>query len=338
MLNMYPEPRMTNTTKSSLSSIYLRAGVLSSIREYFSKQQVTEVETPLLSPYAIPDQYIDLFHIQKKTDSSCYLHSSPENHMKQLLAMGSGDIYQICKVFRKEEQGRHHLNEFSMLEWYRIGFDDLDLIEDVAKLVNYCVNKLKQSPLERQIISYEDCFQSMLNISALESSKEDLANYCQQQSFQHGLMLEDDKDCWLNYLMCCHIEPYLSGSITSPKMVFVIDFPASQAALAQVHPDNNGNKIAKRFECYMGGIELANGYLELLDAKEQSQRFEKENKRRHEQGRQVIQTDPNLIKALESGIPACAGVALGIDRFIMLLGKLEHIHDSIPFAEHIHKP
>jgi lysyl-tRNA synthetase class 2 len=251
-----------------------------------------------------------------------YLQTSPEFPMKRLLAAGSGPIYQICKVFRQGELGRRHNPEFTLLEWYRPGFDHYRLMDDVAGLVNSLVEK----PLQVEKISYADAFQRQLQIDPQHASMAELQACAIDQGVPGAADLQlETRDGWLDLLLSHLIEPNLGQS----GMSFLYDYPASQAALAIVRQDSP--PVAERFELYLSGTEIANGFHELLDSDEQRRRFSEENHRRREQGLSEVKMDESLLDALAAGMPACAGVALGVDRLLLYLTGSEDIRRLLAF-------
>ncbi len=289
-----------------LSRLKQRAGLLEKIREYFARQDVIEVSTPVLSYAGNTDPSIGSF----KTASSkpLYLHTSPEFFMKRLLAEGCGSIYQICNVYREGEVGRFHNPEFSMLEWYRVDYDYQQLMDDVAALITEVSD---QSP-EVVKISYQQAFES-LGINPHSATEGQLAALTEKQGISLQGMGRMSRDDWLNLLMSHVIEP----KFVKEKLTFVFDYPASQASLAKVRKDRY--PVAERFELYWGGVELANGFTELQDADEQRWRFNHDNQRRSKSGQEEVPVDEKFLEALGKGLPACSGVALGLDRLLMVL-------------------
>lgn len=296
----------------------VRAALLARIREYFFTQRVMEVETPLLSRYAVTDPQLDNLRVENPFPNSSvnkansdwlYLTTSPEYAMKQLLSLGSGSIYQLCKAFRQDSPGRLHSSEFTLLEWYRVGFDMDALIDDVAALINTAI-EAPALPVEK--LSYREVFVKYLQIDPMIATAEQLERFARLKldvSFSG-----EEKDVWLDLLLTHCIEPNLGRGC----MTFLYDYPASQAALARLAEDQDGNVIAKRFELYIDGIELANGYHELTDLQEQLLRFDADNIKRLAMGKLGRDIDSGLSKALARGLPDCAGVALGIDRLILI--------------------
>lgn len=308
---------------ASIENLRRRAEIFAQIRGFFAERDVLEVETPLMTSAAVSDPYIDTiecrYHPVPGLDESArYLQSSPEYAMKRLLASGSGSIFQICKAFRNGEAGRRHNPEFTMLEWYRVGYDHRQLMAEVEALI---------APIlgigQCQYLSYGELFQQYLNVDPHTSSAEELKRI----ALSHiDLEMDDDnRDNWLNLLMSHVIEPKLSGQ----GGVFVYDYPASQAALAKVSEDASGVAVACRFELFVNGIELANGYHELTDATEQARRFDLDIAQRKAEGLPQRPVDNLLVAALAAGMPDCAGVAIGLDRLVMLALGTSEIKDVI---------
>ena len=291
-----------------------RAATLASIRHYFSQQQVLEVETPLLGQYPVTDPQLDNLRVENpfaipQADADyLYLATSPEYSMKQLLSLGSGSIYQISKAFRQDTPGRLHAMEFTMLEWYRIDYDMDALIDDVAALIHSLIPDVA---VEK--ISYRDAFIRYADVDPFTASSDELELIARQKmdvSFTH-----QHKDVWLDLLLTHCVEKNLGQE----GMTFLFDYPESQSALARLAVNADGQKVAKRFELYINGIELANGYHELTDADEQMRRFESDNQQRLQAGEPARDIDAGLMAAMNRGLPNCAGVALGVDRLLLLL-------------------
>lgn len=291
---------------ATLETIKARAELYGSVRAFFLARGVLEVETPVLSAHATVDRQIESF-----SADGLWLQTSPEFAMKRLLAAGSGPIWQIARVFRREEAGRHHNPEFSMLEWYRPGYDHHQLMDEVADLFNALGIAMGGNGL-----SYREAFVLHAGVDPFEDSVETLKRRFPMEA------QETERDFWLDVLMSHVVGPKLG--LDGPE--FLYDFPASQAALARVE-----DGVAQRFELFWNGIELANGFHELTDAAEQKQRFKADQKWRCEQQRPVPPYDKNLIAALEAGLPGCAGVALGLDRLLMLKLGLPDLSSSLAF-------
>ncbi len=321
----------------SLDAIKARAEMYVSLRAFFYARHILEVETPLLSQSTATDPFLDSMPANVKvahgTDSrSYYLHTSPEFPMKRLLASGSGPIYQLCKTFRNAESGLRHNPEFTMLEWYRPGYDMSQLMHEVEELVALLLNK---PSISSEKISYRDAFLTYLNIDPFLISDSDLealalekTGYSEARRSGFGI----NRDNYLNVLLSICIEPYLGkdeGGEANP--VFLYAYPPSQASLAKLRCDEYGQAVAERFELYINGLEIANGYVELTDSKEQRRRFLIDNRQREELGLSNIPLDENLLRALEEGMPDCSGVALGIDRLLMIKLETSSIEDVISF-------
>ena len=306
------------TAKNVKQCLGKRAKILAAIRRYFDQQQVLEVDTPLLSDYPITDPQLDNIKVENPTvnyqstsQTWLYLTTSPEYAMKQLLSLGSGSIYQICKSFRQDVPGPKHSIEFTLLEWYRVGFKIADLIDDVTSLLMTLIPAgLMANGVE--ILSYREAFLRHLSIDPFSLTRAQLENFAHQKIDCD--FTDQDKDIWLDLLMSHCIGPNLGHQAPC----FLIDYPASQAALAKIDHDEQGNLVAKRFELYIEGIELANGYEELTGHDQHVDRFEQDNQRRHELGLPTQAVDQHFLKALKSGLPECAGVALGVDRLLLL--------------------
>lgn len=310
-----------NTTLEILTQ---RADLLDVVRKFFKQRKTLEVDTPTLSQSTTPDPNIESFTTEYN-NQPYFLHTSPEFPMKRLLAAGSGAIYQICKVFRQGEAGRNHNPEFTMIEWYQPGMAYRELMQQLDDLVRML---LKDSLELNETVhyTYNDVFLEFAEVNPLLTNKEELLAIVTKNNIQLVDSSESlTKDALLDLILSFVIQPQLP----TDRPVFIYDYPTSQAALAKLNKDAN---IAERFELYINSIELANGYQELLDAKEQQQRFEKENKAREVNGIDIIPIDKNLIAALDSGMPMVSGVALGFDRLLMLATKTKNIRDVISFT------
>lgn len=312
---------------ASLENLRLRANILRQIREFFAARQILEVETPLLSHATVTDPHLSSLQTEftppGEPSKTLYLQTSPEFGMKRLLAAGSGAIYQICKAFRDSEAGRFHNPEFTMLEWYRPGFDHHQLMDETDELLKSILNC---SSAER--LSYEDVFQRELDVNPHQANPHELRECAQRMGLALPSGMDvNSSDNWLFLLMSHFIEPKLGHDCP----VFIYDFPASQAALARTRKINAHISVAERFEVYVKGIELANGYHELADAKEQARRFVEDQQNRLTMKLPQVVQDERLVSALESGFPDCAGIALGIDRLVLLAAKGDRMADVVSF-------
>ncbi len=309
--------------------LQLRAQLLHSIRQFFAERYVLEVDTPLLSAAAIPSPALDSIPARYTgpgfpKSANLYLHTSPEFFMKRLLAAGSGDIFQLCHVFRDGEFGNKHNPEFTLLEWYRVGFSLFVLIDEVEALLWQVLgNRIPALAFQR--ISYQELFARFAGVDGLHASAGELKS-CLQQHGQTSLpaLADEDVDSWKDLVLTHIIEPQLQGGWC------VYHYPASQAALARLAPDAPG--VAERFEFYIDGLELANGFCELVEASEQRARFEQENAERDRVGKPRMPLDENFLRALDSGMPECAGVAVGFDRLVMLAANAATIQSVMPFG------
>ncbi|MCG6231342.1 elongation factor P--(R)-beta-lysine ligase [Vibrio furnissii] len=310
---------------ASIEQLKQRAALLSRIRQFFAERDVLEVDTPAMSHATVTDVHLHTFQTQfvgpgYATGRHLHLMTSPEFHMKRLLAAGSGSIYQMAKAFRNEENGRYHNPEFTMLEWYRVGFDHHDLMDEMDALLQMT---LQTGASER--LTYQQAFLTVLGVCPLEGSMAELKQAAASLGLSDIAEPETDRDTLLQLLFSMGVE----GNIGQHVPAFVYDFPASQAALAKINP--NDARVADRFEVYFKGIELANGFHELDNPREQLARFEADNAKRIDMGLAPQPIDYHLIAALDAGLPACAGVALGIDRLIMLALGEDHIDKVTAF-------
>jgi len=304
---------------AKLPALKARALMLAQVRQFFAERDVLEVETPLICARSITDPYIQPFMVQDK-----YLQTSPEYAMKRLLAAGSGSIYQVCKAFRKEEAGNFHNTEFTMLEWYKIGFDHIQLMDEVDALLQLLLDT--KEPANKH--SYTAIFEQFIGINPHVADLEQLQACANKYNINlsPNVIAELNITDWLQLLMSHVIEPQLTGSV--PWIIY--DFPAPQAALAKVIDAQY--PVAARFEVYMQGIELANGYYELLDSAEHSKRFRQDNIKRTQLGIDTHELDERLLAALDAGLPDCAGIALGLDRVLMLKLKAKSISEVLAFT------
>jgi lysyl-tRNA synthetase class 2 len=291
-----------------------RAKLYHDIRCFFIERGVVEVETPLLCSHTVTDVHIESIATQNR-----FLQTSPEYCMKRLLAAGSGPIFQICKAFRHEESGSNHNPEFTMLEWYRPGFDHHQLMQELDELIQTLFHS---PPAIKQ--SYRDCFLEHLNIDPLTCDIQIFNNIILQHDLLQSLS-GIDRDTALQVILSGLIEP----KIGQQQPFFIYDFPASQAALAKIRDDTP--PVAERFELYYKGFELANGFHELTNADEQLKRFEADQKKRHTLHLAVPDIDNFFIDALKQGIPNSAGVAVGLDRILMLLTNNSSIQKVLSF-------
>ncbi len=313
---------------AGIEVLQLRGRLYRLIREFFHARGVLEVETPMMSAAANTDPNIRSFALdysgpQSGASRRRYLRTSPEFPLKRLLAAEVGDCYELGRVFRDGECGSRHNPEFTMLEWYRLGFDHYRLMDEVTELL-VSAFALVETPLTVRRLSYRALFQEYVGLDPAVADEARL----REALSGHDISAEGlQRDDWLDLLLTHRIEPALPRD----QLLLLHDFPASQCALARIVGEG-AEAHACRFEAYVGGVELANGYHELSDAREQRERFERDNHRRRERSDNELPLDERLLSALEYGLPDCAGVALGVDRLLMLLSGSERIDQVIAFA------
>ncbi|MFK4048648.1 EF-P lysine aminoacylase EpmA [Acinetobacter venetianus] len=314
----------------SIDALKARAVMYQKIRQFFAERGVLEVETPILSQAGVTDVHLASVQVQRHIYGKLntqYLQTSPEFPMKRLLASGSGAIYQICKVFRDDEHGRKHNSEFTMLEWYRPALDLKGLMHETADLLELCLSH-RFGEVRPYLLSYKHAFQDRLEINPLQASLEQLKGVANRVGL--NIDLGDDRLAYMDLLFSHFVEP----SLGFDGPVFLIDFPPEMASLAKVKQDEDGELVAARFEVYIEGLELANAYDELLDADVLAARFEADNTERLKQGLPTIPTDQNLLAALPN-MPECSGIALGIDRLLMVSMNKMKIDQVIAFPAEI---
>ena len=309
---------------ASIATLKSRAKLLKQLRRFFDERDFFEVETPLLSEDTVVDRHLHPIQISRQQitgtsqtsleDAVVFLQTSPEFAMKRLLAAGAGSIYQICKAFRAGESGSRHNPEFTMLEWYRVG-DDMQ--QSILLLEQLVQSVLETKPPTR--ISYRTAVMEATGLDPFTASIDQLAGLSRLES-------ELDRDEHLNLILSEHVEPRLG--VEAPEVLY--HYPASQAALARTKIDD-GVEVAERFEIYYRGTELANGYHELLDADELLARNVKTNQQRAADGQPALPVDCRLLAAMRNGLPACSGVALGVDRLLMLALGADKIESVIAF-------
>ncbi len=301
---------MTLTFKRHYRHLEIRSLVIQAIRDFFTLNHYLEVGTPIRSPNIIPEAHID-----PVTTEECYLQASPELYMKRLLSKGVDKIFQICKCFRKNERGSHHLPELTMLEWYTKDNTYLDLMDQCRELIKFIAARLDledQIKYQDKIIDLDKQWQTI----TVEQAFEIFAD----KSLEKAL-----KDNSFDEIISFQIEPFLGNKTPA----FLCDYPASLASLSKLKPENS--EYAQRFEFYIAGIELANGFTELIDPVEQRIRFEKENHHRLLKNMQSVPMPDKFLKDLET-IPECAGIALGIDRLVMIFCNTDSIDDVVAFT------
>ena len=318
---------------ASPERLRLRARLLAAVRAFFAVRGVLEVETPVLAPSTVPDLHLASLETRRRGPGAppagerLYLQTSPEVHMKRLLAAGSGPIFQLARAFRDGEAGRRHNPEFTLLEWYRPGFDHHALMDEVEALLDSVLGKtVLGAPAER--LTYAELFERHAGVDPHRASVAELDAVAAAAGIAAPALDTEDRDGRLHLLVSHLVEPRLPAG----RITFVHDFPASQAALARVRPGSDGGPpLAERFEVYVGPVELANGFHELTDAAEQRRRFERDRDERRRLGLPVPPLDERFLDALEAGLPPCAGVALGFDRLVMLAAGADSLDQVLAF-------
>jgi lysyl-tRNA synthetase class 2 len=321
--------------KASKELLLARAVMLKNIRAFFDVREVIEVETPLLSHFCTTDPHLDSLQSRFR-EQKCYLNTSPEYAMKRLLATFQQPVYQICKAFRDDELGPLHNPEFTLLEWYRPGFDMLQLMDEVADLVVELfglINSGEHAIFNRASFShltYQQAFEEFAGINPHQTTSEECFQVARSRHIDipRGLDVGDEIDEWLDWLLLQLVFP----AFDKQGFTFLYDYPATQCALAVLADNDQKYQVARRFELFYGDIELANGFHELTDANEQLQRFQLDNQRRVAAGKQAVPIDKNFIAALNFGLPDCSGVALGLDRLLMALTGNDCIERVLSFA------
>ena len=303
-----------------------RAAMLERIRAYFAERDVLAVDTPALSAFATSDPNIDNVTAQLAAGSA-FLHTSPESGMKCLLAAGYPDIYSICRVFRDGEQGRQHLPEFTLLEWYRLNFGLPEMIADTTALIARCLER-PELGTTIDVLDYPSAFRDLADIDVFEATVDDLAAAASADSSLRSA-IGADRNAWLDLVLTMIVAPVFAAD----RLTVLQHYPRSQAALARTCPGDS--RVADRFEVFLGTLELANGYVELIDAEEQRERFAQDSAARRIAGKPATPADALLLAALGSGLPDCAGVAVGIERLHMLYDQTDNIDDVVTFSSRI---
>ena len=307
---------------ATLDTLRLRAQLLGRARDYFGQLGALEVETPVLMRAAVTDVHLESLEVHRSDGSRVgYLHTSPEYAMKRLLCAGAPDIYQVAHVFREGERGRRHNPEFTMIEWYRLGMDHCGLMRDVEALLRALLEPLR--PVGPTLhVTYAEAFAAQFDVNPLAATTDEIEVKLRQAGLDVPAVLRGDRDGLLDLAVATRV----TERFPEDRITFMRDFPASQAALARIT-----GPVAARFEAFWGGLELANGFHELGDAAEQARRFTADANTRRERGQPARDADETFLAALASGLPACAGVALGFDRVVMVATGARHIDDVIAF-------
>jgi lysyl-tRNA synthetase class 2 len=312
----------------AIEQLRLRAQLLANIRKFFDERSVLEVETPLLSHSSGTDPQLEFFTTEyclSPQRQTLFLQTSPEFAMKRLLAAGSGSIYQIGKAFRNGESGRFHNPEFTMLEWYRVGFTLPQLLDEIAELIGILFSSQPLQPTKS--VRYQDVFVSYTGLDPLVFSYQDYCAFARDCQLPEAIdICGHDLGLWLDFIFSHKVQPHLGEN----ALCMVYEYPACQSSLAKINQYNP--QLTERVEIFINGIELGNGYHELTDAEEQRTRFDKELAIRQQKKLPVTIKDNHLIAALESGLPECSGMAIGLDRLLMLLSGSQSIDDVLSFS------
>lgn len=309
---------------AKLETLQLRAELLARVRHYFATAGVLEVETPILATAPVTDVHLASLSTRVAGHGEYFLQTSPEYAMKRLLAAGAPDIYQVTRAFRDAERGPQHNPEFTLIEWYRRGFDAEALMLDCERLLIELLRGHRALAAAERL-SYQHAMQRHAGVDAFEDPAEKLLAAARE----HGIFLPGtaltDRDACLDLLMSMVVGPKLGAG----RLTFICDYPASQAALARLRPHDP--RVAARFEIYLEGLELANGFHELADEREQLARFERDLAERARRALPAVPIDRHLLAALSAGLPECAGVALGFDRVVMLAAGVARIEEVVAF-------
>lgn len=303
-----------------------RAHMLARARRFFEVRGILEVDTPALSWAAVSDPHIDSIRAQLelRPGDACYLRTSPEFALKRLLCAGYPDLYEIARVFRDAEAGPRHQPEFTLIEWYRLGFSLDDMMRETVELMRALIEPEHVAP-ETAYLAYRDAFRELAGVDPLTAGLDALQRAAGADE-RLVCALGEQRDAWLDLLLATRVAPAFPGD----RLTVLHHYPASQAALARLSPDDRS--VAERFEVFRGTLELANGFVELEDVAEQAARFERDQALRREHGKPAHPIDRQFLAALGAGLPACAGVAVGFDRLLMINERTDDISDVMSFA------
>ena len=309
---------------SGAETASVRADLLSRVRSQFATQSVLEVDTPALSEFAVSDPHIESVSakLQLRSQREYFLHTSPEYCMKRLLCDGYPDIYQVCKVFRDGESGRRHQPEFTMIEWYRLGFDLDNIIDNTLEIAHAALNQL---PTLANRLSYRDAFLSFARLDSDTCTVDEISTALGADNDLHT-SIGSDRDAWLNLALDQLVVPHFSKDL----FTVLYHYPISQAALSRPCPSDPA--VADRFELFLGDKELANGYVELTSHDEQARRFDSDQAYRTAHDLRTRPLDSEFLEAINNGLPACAGVAMGLDRLLMIAMGQDDIRNVQTFA------
>lgn len=316
------------------ATLVQRSELMDALRDYFRSSDSLEVQTPALSAAGTTDPYIESFSVPLDTGVG-WLHTSPEFAMKRLLAAYGKNIHQFACVFRQDESGKHHQREFVLLEWYRVGYTLSQLLNDALNIVNAACAALKRPSLSVKIVNYQDEVKNLCGDYPHKVSLHAIANVFTQhnRSFPSSLQLSNPTDADVDAALTLLVDEFVVSRFSDNELTALTQYPARQASLAKLGLHEKGHLVACRAELFIGQVELANGFEELSDANEQAQRFHQDNKQRLAMGKTAVPHDQHLINALQHGLPDCAGMALGIDRLLMVLGAYTQLSDVVAFTD-----
>lgn len=324
---------------AELNTLVQRDRLLQALRRYFTDSGSLEVQTPALSAAGTTDPHIDSFSVAVAEAGGspvyAWLHTSPEFAMKRLLAAHANDIHQFATVFRYDESGKHHLREFTLLEWYRVGYRLSDLLNDALNIVNAACAVMKRSPVKLNTVSYQDEVKRLCGVYPHDVTLPIIEKVFdhQHRSFPDSLRVPEPTSSDVSDALTLLVDEFVVRNFSSTELTALIEYPADQASLAKLGYHEDGHAVACRAELFFGAVELANGFEELTDADEQSARFKQDNAIRAAKGKTTVPHDERLIDALHEGLPDCAGMALGIDRLLMVLGGYTHLSQVVAFAD-----
>jgi lysyl-tRNA synthetase class 2 len=311
---------------AAIEVLHGRSTMLERIRSYFASQEVVEVQTPLLSTAAASDPQIESIAARPSGGAARFLHTSPEFAMKRLLAAGIGDCFQVCPVFRDGEAGRLHNPEFTMIEWYRLDFGVAEMQQDVDRLLRVACGELRVFAPSRTL-TWNEAIAASSGLDPRVAGIPEIQAALAARGIEPSNAGGWNRDDWLDLLMGALVGPGLGHEAP----VFIRDYPASQASLARLRALADGSTVAERFELYLDGLELANGFRELGDGLEQRRRFAQDLETRRRRAQPVNPIDERLLAALDHGLPDCAGVALGFDRLVMAAFRLASLQAAMAF-------
>jgi len=340
---------------AELATLVQRDQVMRSLRNYFALTGSLEVQTPVLSAAGTTDPYIDSFSVSlmggvaasvvasneagavsgTEARDNAWLHTSPEFAMKRLLAAYATDIHQFATVFRREESGKQHLREFTLLEWYRVGHRLSDLLQDALFFTNATCKVLNRPELTLQTLSYQDEVKALCGVYPHEISLSHITEVFDHndRSFPDSLRVAVPSEADITDALALLVDEFIVKKFSTDVLTALTEYPAAQASLAKLGTHKEGHAIACRAELFLGSVELANGFEELTDGNEQKARFEKDNAARVSAGKSPVPHDEHLIDALHHGLPDCAGMALGVDRLLMVLGGYQQLSDVVSFSD-----